>query len=232
MDNEALGTLVTVLGKCVCVEEENKCWKSLSSNEWVTLLTKLQNADEIVGKVEQKCDEVGGWAAINSRDLVVLLSRRPELADKSFPPQVWKDIQGCERDAFGVRRSGWTHLLGNHPELAPYCDLYDGWRTFKGDDWRIVLSEQPQFVNRCNEHNGWKSLSIFQLVYLLRIQPHLSEKCGVNERWMELDGDLWLALLSKQPQFVNQCDCHNGWGKFTIKQWVSLLRDQPHLSDK
>ncbi len=86
--------------------DSGKGWKSLSSDEWVDLLS-------YDSEYASKCDAVNGWERFNGSDWVELLKNNPRFAEKCGEYNGEKD--------FTVWNT--IELLKAHPHLIDICPL-------------------------------------------------------------------------------------------------------------
>ena len=161
------------------------------------------------GKLFTSCPrliECCNWTRLDELSWSVLLSQKPEFADKC---NKWDEFDGND----------WINLLAKQPQFADKC----AWDKFDGHDWSLLLKYQPQFVNKCD---NWDEFYENDWSWLLAEQPQFADKC---DKWDEFDGHDWSILLKNQPQFVNKCD---KWDEFYENDWSCLLAEQPQFADK
>jgi len=106
-------------------------------------------------------------------------------------------------DHYEMYGDRWVHAIIQFPQLAKYCDEYNGWKEFINEDWRHILRSFPQFVNKCAEYNVWENFKGYDWAVMLKDQPQFVKYCDKYNGWKRFDDDHWKLLLDKQPQFKN-----------------------------
>ena len=183
------------------------------------------------GKLFTSCPrliECCNWTRLDELSWTVLLSQKPEFADKcnkwdEFDGDDWSDLLAkqpqfadkCAWDKFDGR--AWSRLLEEQPQFADKCN----WDSLKGFHWSCLLVKQPQFADKC----AWGKFVGLAWSRLLEEQPQFADKC---DKWDEFYGDNWGCLLAKQPQFADKCD----WNKLDGSAWRYLLSERPQFADK
>ena len=133
------------------------------------------------GKLFTSCPrliECCNWTRLDELSWTVLLSQKPEFADKC---NKWDEFDGDD----------WSDLLAKQPQFADKC----GWDKLDGSAWGYLLSEQPQFADKCDV---WDYLDAAQWESLLKHQPQLVDKCAKSS--------IVVNVLIKHPQFTEHCN--------------------------
>ena len=134
------------------------------------------------GKLFASCPrliECCNWTRLDELSWRVLLSQKPEFADKC---NKWDEFDGND----------WSMLLKNQPQFVNKCDKWD---EFNGYDWSCLLAEQPQFADKCDV---WDYLDADQWRSLLKNQPQFVDKCTKSS--------IVVNVLIIHPQFTEHCN--------------------------
>lgn len=128
-------------------------------------------------KNEPKFLTTEGLSKMNGDDLVVMLTKQPQLADK------------C--DLSKLSGWNWAILLQSQPALSGLCD----WSKLNAYAWIALLKRQPQFAM----YRDWKVISGMDLVQTLIELPEFAEYCDLEKLYESTgsgeDEHIWFAEL-------------------------------------
>ena len=233
--------------------DSGKGWESLSSNEWVDLLS-------YDSEYAPKCDAVKGWERFNGYDWVKLLKNNPRLAEKCGEYNgekkftIWDTIELLKIHPYLVNicpimhdtdAKAWICILDELPQFLEKCDEVGGFKEFgiKSWDWQDYYNEQincwsyllikhPEWADRCDKFKGWVDFQAKDWVALLKKHPCFADRCNTADGWKSFKNHNWVNLLQQQPQFAVQCGSYNCWQNFNGFDWVELLRERPEFVGK
>jgi len=233
--------------------DSGKGWESISSDEWVDLLS-------YDSEYASKCDAVNGWMRFNGSDWVKLLKNNPRLAEKCGEYNgekkftIWDTIELLKIHPYLVNicpimhdtdAKAWICILDELPQFLEKCDEVGGFKEFgiKSWDWQDCYNEQincwsyllikhPEWADRCDKFKGWVDFQAKDWVALLKKHPCFADRCNTADGWKSFKNHNWVNLLQQQPQFAVQCGSYNCWQNFNGFDWVELLRERPEFADK